>query len=821
MRRLGPYVGGTTRWVIFLFCAVALGLSTAQAVCVGDCNGDNEVSVDEIVVAVNIALGAAGPGSCPAADADGDGAVVIEEILRAVVAALEGCPAATPTPTTVPTTPTPKATTPELPTPTPTLPASPTSTASASPTEATWPTPVGQGVKSAIVDAAFDENGRLRVTFTLTDEAGVPLRPVLAATQNPLEARVRLTLAHVEEYSGGGEFGRQFDRYVNDINRTRPAFDSGGTLETLDPSRGLYRYTFRRTVDSVIADATYTVAMQVDRLLDGVQRSSNPVFDFVPNGGTPRIRAGSTTAQCNQCHDPLVAHGNRREVRLCAVCHTNEAVDQRGRSVDLGVMVHKIHRGKELPSIVNGPPGTQYALYSGFQRRDIVFAEKLSDGRIVGVGFPRAIEHCAVCHSEGPTADYHLTRPSSAACTSCHDDVNPSTVATAVGPPGTNHFQGRGFEDGDCAFCHEADSGREFDVSVAGSHVVPGRSRQLAGLGIQIRGLTNHAAGDTPTVSFQITDRNGTALRDLSGFNRVAFTISGPTTEYANMLVATAVGGGAAGALSGPDENGTFTYQFPFPIPSEARGTWSLGAEARRQVTLRAVEPIGPKVWQEAARNAVVTFSVDGSSPVVRREVVDDQRCSQCHGDFSVDFSVHGNLRNTIEYCVMCHNPNQTDVARRRRDAQAVAAGDATAAIDMKVLIHKIHTGEELEQKPYVVYGFGLPPTNFTRFDFSEVRYPGDRRNCQTCHLPGTFLIPPFPGQARGAVLAHLDPATGNEVIDGREGPITSACTSCHDSAVAKAHAATQTTSAGHEACAVCHAEGRSFPVSGVHARVF
>lgn len=815
--------------VLGLFLVAGLPWSAARATCVGDCSGDHEVSVNEIVIAVNIALGATGLAACPAADADADGAVVIDEILQAVVAALQGCPVASPTPTLVPPTATPTIvpTTPEEPTATPTTPevgtptASPTPTASATPTEVTLPTPVGQGVKSAIVDAAFDDAGRLRVTFTLTDEAGLPLKPVLAATQNPQEARVRFTLAHIEEYSGGGEFGRRFDRYVNDINRTRPAYDSGGTLETIDGSRGIYRYIFRRAVESVIADVTYTVGMQVDRLLDGVQRSANPVFDFVPNGAPPRIRAASTTAQCNSCHDPLVAHGNRREVRLCAVCHTNEAVDERGRSVDLGVMVHKIHRGKELPSVVNGAPGSQYALYSSFQRRDIVFAEKLADGRVVGVGFPRAIEHCAACHSDGATAEYHLTRPSTAACASCHDDVNPSTETTSAGPPGTNHFQGRGFEDGDCAFCHEPDSGREFDVSVAGAHVVPGRSRQLKGVDMQILGLSDHAAGQTPTVTFQVRERDGTTLRSLSAFNRVAFTLSGPTSEYASMLVAVAAGAGSSGTLAGPDDNGTFTYSFPFSIPADARGTWALGAEARRQVTLQAVEPIGPKVFQEAAPNPVVTFSVDGSDAVVRREVVDDQLCSRCHGDFSVDFSVHGNLRNRMEYCVMCHNPDQTDVARRRRDAAAVAAGDATATIDMKVLIHKIHTGEELSEKPYIVYGFGPPPVNFTRFDFSDILYPGDRRNCRTCHLPGTYLIPPFPGPARGALLTRLDPATGAEVPIGREGPVTSACTSCHDSAVAKAHAATQTTSAGHEACAVCHAEGRSFPVSGAHARVF
>lgn len=790
--------------------------------CPGDCNGDQQVTVDELLCAVNVALGAVGlEACCSSMDLDENGSITVNEIITLVNYALVGCPVA-PTPTLTRTdtpgeTPTTGAPSPSF-TATPTVVVTETpSTTPASP----LPTPVGSGVKAAILSAGFTEDGTLNVVFTLTDDAGLPLTPVLSSTQDPQRARVRFTLARIEEYNAGGELQRTYDRYVNEINRQRPGYDSGGTLSTIDAVRGLYQYTFRRQFSPVLASATYTVGLQVDRVLDGVQRAANPVFDFVPEGREPNIRAGTTTEQCNSCHDPLVAHGNRREVRLCTLCHTQEAVDERGRSVDFGVMVHKIHRGKELPSIVNGPPGTTYALYSSFQQRDIVFARKEADGRITGVGFPRAIENCSVCHGEGPTAEYHLTRPSAAVCSACHDDVNPSDQPSDAGPPGTNHLLQRGFADGDCSFCHEADSGKEFDVSVVGAHVVPLRSRQLQGLRVQIAGLENHEAGQTPIVTFRVTNGAGEPLTTLSGLNRLGFALSGPTRDYQAMLVATAAGGGASGQLEGPDDTGLFRYEFPFPIPSDASGTWALGAEARRQVTLGAIDPIEPKTVQEAAPNPVVTFSVDGSQPLARREVVADSGCGSCHGELSVDFSVHGNLRNSMEYCALCHNPNQTDVARRRRDPVAVEAGLETASIDFKVLIHKIHTGEELNQKPFYVYGFGLPPQNFTRFDFSEVLFPGDRRNCEKCHLSGTYLLPPFPGPALGTRRTRLDPATGAEIELDRIPPITAVCTSCHDSTLVAAHAETQTTSGGAEACLVCHAEGRSFPVSAAHARRF
>jgi OmcA/MtrC family decaheme c-type cytochrome len=353
--------------------------------------------------------------------------------------------------------------------------------------------------------------------------------------------------------------------------------------------------------------------------------------------------------------------------------------------------------------------------------------------------------------------------------------------------------------------------------------VIANRSRQLAGLNVEITGLTNHGAGETPTIAFKATDNAGTPLdRDaLSALNRLAFTISGPTEDYAVRLTETAVGGGASGPLIGPDAVGVLQYTPTISIPGNATGTWAVGAEARRIMQLAAVDPIEPKTAQEAAVNPVVTFTVDDSTALVRRTVVEDQKCGACHGEFSKTFSIHGNVRNQTQYCVMCHNPNHSDVDRRQRDPDAVARGDETRPVDFKVMIHKIHTGEDLEQKPYTICGFGPAPpqgTGYSIVDFSEVRFPGDRRHCETCHATGTFLLPPFPGTALGTRVAHLDPATGNEVEDGRLGPIRSVCTACHDGDDAAAHAETMTTPGGEEACEVCHEEGRDFAVSEVHA---
>lgn len=65
---------------------------TGSGHCPGDCGGNGLVTVDELLKAVNIALGTLGVTSCPAVDGDGNGSVTIAELLQAVNAALSGCP---------------------------------------------------------------------------------------------------------------------------------------------------------------------------------------------------------------------------------------------------------------------------------------------------------------------------------------------------------------------------------------------------------------------------------------------------------------------------------------------------------------------------------------------------------------------------------------------------------------------------------------------------------------------------------------------------------------------------------------------------------
>ena len=80
---------------------LAILLPLPVLACTSDCDDDGTVTVSELVVGVQIALGSLGPDRCTAADEDGDGQVLIAELVSGVEAALNGC-GATATPTVVP-----------------------------------------------------------------------------------------------------------------------------------------------------------------------------------------------------------------------------------------------------------------------------------------------------------------------------------------------------------------------------------------------------------------------------------------------------------------------------------------------------------------------------------------------------------------------------------------------------------------------------------------------------------------------------------------------------------------------------------------------
>ena len=136
----------------------------------------------------------------------------------------------------------------------------------------------------------------------------------------------------------------------------------------------------------------------------------------------------------------------------------------------------------------------------------------------------------------------------------------------------------------------------------------------------------------------------------------------------------------------------------------------------------------------------------------------------------------------------MCHNPKVT---------ATVAAG--AESVDMKRMAHRIHTGEELTQLYQI-----------STFVANEITYPGDRRNCLTCH---TNLA----GYSPSTDPSRLSTPTPRDYFTP-QGPTTTACLGCHDARAYAAHAYLNTAPFG-EACQACHGAGNELGVDKVHAR--
>src|SRR5207248_1646101 len=118
--------------------------------------------------------------------------------------------------------------------------------------------------------------------------------------------------------------------------------------------------------------------------------------------------------------------GSRRGIEMCVLCHTPQTADpDTGNTVDLRVMVHKIHMGSGLPSV---KAGKAYQII-GFNQTVVDWST---------VVYPADARRCESCHSQttkAAQATAYLTSPTRAACGACHDDVNFASGDKHAGGP--------------------------------------------------------------------------------------------------------------------------------------------------------------------------------------------------------------------------------------------------------------------------------------------------------------------------------------------------------------------------------------------------
>lgn len=91
-RRLGVTVVRGIAVLSIALLIVGLGLRPGMALgCVGDCNGDGMVGINELITGVNVALGSANVSACPSFDINNDGMVAINELITGVNNAQNDC----------------------------------------------------------------------------------------------------------------------------------------------------------------------------------------------------------------------------------------------------------------------------------------------------------------------------------------------------------------------------------------------------------------------------------------------------------------------------------------------------------------------------------------------------------------------------------------------------------------------------------------------------------------------------------------------------------------------------------------------------------
>jgi OmcA/MtrC family decaheme c-type cytochrome len=619
------------------------------------------------------------------------------------------------------------------------------------------------GLKVTINSVASVEAGKKPVVdFSIADDFGNPLDRTGATTVGTVTYRFVVAtwdgLYYTNQIGIGGNPGR----------------DNTGTTQTIDI--GHYKYTFFNAMPSTF-DASKPAT-----LFGGFVRNTSSIVgknyyvqafkDFVPSTGAAATTWGqTTTARCNQCHTPDLGStvsphgGNYREAKTCALCHNpNNMVGQ-------------------IPGS-GGEPAEERSVYSGPHFWHLVHSEQWEGA--AEITYPQDIRKCTTCHdATAKMGKTWMTEPTRAACGGCHTSVN---FATGAGHSDANLPQAN---DSACATCHVPDSGSEWDASVKGAHTVPSDSTQLKGLNITILSVTNVGPGKKPTVTFKVTEDSGAVVKPNTTGLTLSLLLGGTTADYFAQPTSESATGAAFDAATG-----VCTYTFTKAIPADATGSWTIAGQSRRTITL--TKAVGGTIsYTEGAENPIFDVAVTGTVKS-RRVSVALAKCNVCHYQLANLFS-HGGQRISIQFCVMCHNPNASDAGPR-------TAGNGpppAESISLARMIHRIHTGEELTQE-YSVYGHSNTPT-----PFNEVTYPGDRRNCLACHANAAAYVPPVASGALNTVALrdYFSP----------QGPATAACLGCHDNRDAAAHAYLNTAPFG-EACGTCHAAGGDWAPDKVHA---
>jgi len=631
----------------------------------------------------------------------------------------------------------------------------------------------------------------------------------------------------------------------------QPNTESGGTLEDL--GSGQYRYTFATDVTNITSpiavpwepSLTHRVGLEI-RLSSGSgarrpMAPDNPVFDFVPDGG-----AGSgvtknivDTNNCEGCHYEFAFHGGQRKsVEYCVTCHNPGHIDpDSGNSLDMSHMAHSIHMGNDR--------ATPYIIYRNFGGNDFTFD-------FSNLRFPQSQTYCETCHEASAThtdGDAWNENASARACGGCHSDglVAANFDAVTGQPEYTFDHDLAGadisvgiVDDGACVTCHLGAIGTAGPPLAIHSNIRGDqRARKAAGENFVVEFLnaTNFGPGETPVVTFRISDPAGIPYNILTD---PEFTDSNAALNlYVQWSTADYYGGDENGlvlggrinddlsiqaiqnlnfrdtgypyrmrlgaiqdtAVANPDGSFTVTFFTALPVAFTGDVAFALGGHPALETT----DADGVTAFERAAVTSTVFY------PGAQRQAAfDSAQCNACHEQLQM----HGSNRNgNVEICLMCHNGDAAVCDVNPLPDGSCPVGELQEGYAFGRMIHSIHTGSD----------------TFMGGAFSEVHFPQSMANCETCHTPGSYNV------ARPTARA-ISVDQGSDIRIWTDDIATTAtaaaCGVCHNDTAATGHFNSNGAQVGvlksdiltvgglpngQEACAVCHGPGSTFDTTLFH----
>lgn len=627
------------------------------------------------------------------------------------------------------------------------------------------------------------------------------------------------------------------------------------------------------------------------------------VYDFTPSTTSPGTKLASsardnvTIAACNQCHYKIEhgsnntsGHfGSRPDTKFCVMCHTPQLFSGKG---DFTYFVHQIHMGEELPVAATGLP-------AGFETT------------VADIRYPQDQRNCTTCHKGTVTDSWK--KPTLKACGACHNNVNFAT--------GAGHIGGAKADDKQCAICHGATEIALYHVPVpavisttsgmtsryadnsslpTGAYTiayavnsVTVNSDRTVSVKFQIMKdgaavnfgtynaatnpniIPNTVGGPSLRIGYNVPQDSNNSPADLNtyitmpGLGIAAPTVTttatppgvytAPSTASSLWVNPTGVvSNGITWTMTGPDAANAYTVKASLPMPATTTMVYALLYGSFTQTNLTGnyafaassiadytayVNATGSNAGKTSyalkqqgliIAPTLVLKASTSSGFTARRTVVSKAKCDSCHDQLGIKPAFHGGTRNDGTACFFCHTPN---------------GANKGWSYTANTFIHGIH-------------GASKRTTHYTfTEDWNGVGYPGILKNCEQCHLSGTYdysatasaasvgktlyntvatgttaaadaTTSPYIAQTAGTAYgAGLSVVTTTGAVVTTEpaattlvsSPISAACFSCHDTDTARSHmeinggsiyAARTSALARKETCLICHGAASSTNVA-------